>query len=277
MKNTKEADFSFHEGGYLLTLTEEGVKYTGKDEEFIRPYSDIKLYRAIAKKRYKDIGRERLYLTAPFPDSKEYNRFAFKEGGDIYRTHEFYGEEKAALENAINRYSVPVIDTRKSAGGIVKPPLKTFCEDGGIAHRLVAISCFVFVTLIIGAVIMYLINYFLHTDTELLALVFAIFCLPCIAVTVIKSQELGTKIKIYDQGVQLKIRRKSGYGGTTAPFSVEKYYFNWEEVECVERVQSQVQYQVQFRLGHSVVTVPDFNGLYDFILERFPEICKVEE
>ena len=278
MKNTQEAPaFSFREGEYLLTLTADGVKFTGEDEEFWRPYSEVKLYRAIARKRVKDIGREKLYLTAPFPVPRGYNRYAFKEDGETYRTHVFTEEERSGVEQAIAQFEIPVIDRRKSAEGIIKPPIKSFCDDGGIARRVVMIALLVFVSLLIGALIMYLINYFLHTDTGALALVFAIFCLPCAAVVIIKSQELGSRIKIYEEGVQLKIRRKSGYGSATAPFAVDKVFFNWDEVECVERVQSQVQYQVLFRLGHSVITVPDFNGLYEYLQVHFPEVCKVDE
>ena len=272
--NETQSGCSFQEGEYMLSLTPDGVLYQREGEAFTRPYSEVKFTRAISRKRIKDTGSEKLYFTAPFPSSDTFNKFCFKENGAIYRTRELCGAERARAEEAIRQFSVPVSDRRKGTGGIVKPPLKTFREDGGIAHRLVAIAIFVFVTLLIGAVIMYLINYFLHTDTESLALVFLVFCLPCLIPIIIKSQELGSKIKIYEKGVQLKIRSKSGYGGTTSPFAIDKAFFSWEEVECVERVQSQVRYEVKFRLGYCVYTVPDFNGLYDYISSRFPQECK---
>lgn len=266
----------FEEGGYQMRLTREGVKYEKDGEEVIRPYDEVKFYRAISRKRIDEAGSEKLYFTAPFPYSGNYNKLCFKRGGEIYRTHEFSGEEKSKIEAALRSYSVPVVDRKKGAG-VAKPPLKTFREDGGIAHRFVAIAIFVFVMFVIGAIIMYLINYFLHTATESLAIVFGIFCLPCLIPIIIKSQELGSKITIYEKGVQLTIRSKSGYGGTTSPFAIDKAFFSWDEVECVEHVQLQVDYEVRFRLGYSVYTVPDFDGLYDYIASRFPQKCKVSE
>ena len=278
MKPTKEElpENTFREGEYVATLSEEGITYKGKDEEHTVPYSDVKLYRAHSRKRADDIGCEKLYLTAPFPRTGNYNRYCFKEQGETYHTHEFSAEEKESIERAIEEFSVPVVDKRKSAG-VTKAALKTFHEDGGIAHRIVVVSAMVLLSLMIGAAIMFLLNYFFETATDTLALVFGIFCVPCLAAVIIKSQELGSKIKIYDKGVFLKIRCKSGYGGTNSPFAIEKAFFSWDEVECVERIQSQVQYRVIFRLGYCVYSVPDFNGLYDYIAAHFPEMCKSDD
>lgn len=278
---TEEAlpEYGFREGEYTFTLEKEGVKCTlerdGKEERFYS-YEEVKFYRACSRKRATSRGQEKLYFTAPAPSLTSYNRYRFKEGDKNYFTHEFRREEKERIESAIEEFAIPVSDRIRDASGIIKP-YKTFREDGGFAHRLVAISVFVIVALIIGAIIMYLINYFLHTATDVLALVFGIFCLPCLAVVVIKSQELGSKVKIYNKGVYLKIRSKSGYGGTTSPFAIEKAFFTWEEIESIQRVQSQVQYTVQFRLGYCVFSVPDFYGLYDYLSERFPEKCEKEE
>lgn len=266
----------FQEGGYQVRLTGEGVKYEKDGEEVTRSYEDVKVYRAISRKRVDEAGNEKLYFTAPFPYTGNYNKLCFKEGSQIYRTHEFSGEEKAKVEATLRSYSVPIVDRKKGAG-VAKPPIKTFREDGGITHRLVAIAIFVFVMFVIGAVIMYLINYFLQTDTESLAIVFGIFCLPCLIPIILKSQELGSKIIVSEKGVQLTIRSKSGYSGTNSPFAIDKAYFNWDEVECVERVQSQVDFEVRFRLGYSVYTIPDFGGLYDYIASRFPQKCKEGE
>ena len=277
-QNTKEEkSCSFREGEYLLTLTKKGVKCKKEDEEYTLPYSDVTFYRAFSYKRADDLGREKLYLTAPFPFPCNYNRYCFKKNGETYRTHEFSAEEKARIEKAIKKFSVPVCTREKAASGIAKPPLKIFREDGGIANRIFTIALFVFVALVIGAVIMFLINHFLHTDTDMLAIVFGIFCVPCLVVVVFMSQELGSKIKVYDKGVFLKIRSKSGFEGTTAPVAIETVYFNWDEVECVERIQSQVQYRVVFRLGYCVYSVPDFGGLYDYISSHFPEMCNCED
>ena len=273
----KSSDFSFREGEYLLTLTREGVKYQKDDSEETIPYSDVTFYRALSYKRVDDLGREKLYLTAAFPFPGNFNRYCFKKTGETYHTHEFSAEEKGRIEKAIKKFSIPVSEAKKPAPNIVKPPMKIFREDGGIAHRLFAIALFVFTALVIGTAIMFLINYFLHTDTQMLAIVFGIFCVPCLAVVVIKSQELGSKIKVYERGVYLKIRSKSGFEGTTAPVAIDTVYFNWDDVECVERVQSQVQYRVVFRLGYCVYSVPDIDGLYDYIAAHFPEMCKSED
>ena len=278
MKSTKEElpEYTFREGEYLATLGAQGITYKDEDEEITIPYSDVKFSRVLSRKRADDIGNEKLYLTAPFPRSGTYNRFCFKEKGETYHTHEFSSEEKAKMERAITAFAVPVVDKRKSTG-IAKAPMKVFREDGGFAHKIVVSSAMVLLALVVGAALMFLLNYFFKTDTETLAIVFGVFCVPCLAAVIIKSQELGSKVKVYEKGVYLKIRSKSGYGGTASPFAIETAYFNWDEVECVERVQSQVQYRVVFRLGHCVYSVPDFNGLYDYIFEHFPEMCKVEE
>ena len=156
MKEAKEElpDYTFREGEYLVTLSEEGVTYKGQNEELTFPYSDVTFYRANSRKRADDIGSEKLYLKAPFPRIGNYNRLCFKEEGETYHTHEFSAEEKAGIEKAIGKFSVPVVDNRKSAG-IAKAPLKVFHEDGGIAHRIVVIAAMVFLSLIIGAAIMY--------------------------------------------------------------------------------------------------------------------------
>ena len=277
MEKAKEElpEYTFREGDYLAKLHEGGITYKGEGEELTVPYSDVKFYRDTSRKRADDTGSEKLYLKAPFPRTDNYNRYCFKEQGKTYHTHEFSAEEKEKIEQAITKFSLPVIDKRENAG-VAKAPLKVFHEDGGIAHRIVVISAMVLVSLVIGAAIMFLINYFLQTATDTLALVFGVFCVPCLAAVIIKSQELGTKVKIYEKGVCLKIRLKSGYGATNSPFAIEKAYFSWDEVECVERIQSQVQYRVVFRLGYCVYSVPDFNGLYDYIEQHFPEMCKSE-
>ena len=277
MKTAKEelSEYTFREGDYLAKLHEGGITYKGGEEELTVPYSDVTFYRDTSRKRVDDIGSETLYLKAPFPRTDNYNRFCFKEQGETYHTHEFSAAEKDKVEQAIKTFSVPVVDKRESAS-VAKAPLKVFHEDGGIAHRIVVISAMVLVSLVIGAAIMFLINYFFETATDTLALVFGIFCVPCLAAVIIKSQELGSKVKIYDKGVSLKIRLKSGYGATNSPFAIEKAYFSWDEVECVERIQSQVQYRVVFRLGYCVYSVPDFNGLYDYIEQHFPELCNRE-
>ena len=271
------AEYSFFARGYSFTLGKDGIKcvWTGSEgkEERFYSYDDVKFYRALSRECASSAGREKLYLTVPVPPLTSYNRYQFKIDDQNYFTHEFGKNEKGKIERAVKEFQIPVSDQRKNAGSIRKL-YKTFREDGGLAHRIVAISVFVIIALIIGALIMYLINYFLHTDTDTLAIVFGIFCLPCLAFVVIKSQELGSKVKVYDKGVYLKIRSKSGYGGTTSPFAIEKAFFTWEEVECVERVQSQVDYVVQFRLGYCVFSVSDFDGLYEYLSRRFPEKCK---
>ena len=274
------AEYSFAEGEHTFTLSPDGIKYIsagtdGKEERFYS-YTDVKFYRALFRENASGAGQEKLYLTVPVPTLTSYNRRQFKIDDRNYFTHEFSREEKGNIEEAIGKFQIPVIDKRRDAGAIRKL-YRTFREDGGLSHRIVAISVFVIVALVIGALIMYLINYFLHTDTDTLAIVFGIFCLPCLAFVVVKSQELGSKIKIYDKGVYLKIRSKSGYGGTTSPFAIEKAFFTWEEVECVEKVQSQVDYIVQFRLGYCIFSVPDFDGLYEYLTRRFPEKCVNKE
>lgn len=280
MRTTTKEDFfefSFQEGECLLTLTEEGLKYQKGEEEQTIPYSDVTFSRALSYKRADDLGREKLYMTAPFPYPCNYNRYCFKKEGETYLTHEFSAEEKAQADKAIEEFAIAVAEKPKPAAAPVKPPMKVFREDGGISHRIFAIALFVFVALAIGAAIMFVINHFLHTATDMLAIVFAIFCVPCLVIVVVKSQELGSKIKVYEKGVYLKIRRKSGFDGTTAPVSTETVYFNWDDVECVERVQSQVQYRVVFRLSYCAYSVPDFDGLYDYIKAHFPELCEGEE
>lgn len=276
MSDEANAGYSFGEGAF--TLVKDGIKCTLNEDgqEMFYSYDDVKFYRAVSHKRTSGAGQEKLYLTVPVPSLSSYNRYRFRTDDKDYLTYEFLQEEKEKAEEAVKEFEIPVAD-RKSSANTIKKLYKTFREDGGLAHRIVAISVFVIVALVIGAIIMYLINYFLHTSTDTLALVFGIFCLPCLAVVVIKSQELGSKVKIYDKGVYLKIRSKSGYGGTTSPFAIEKAYFTWEEVECVERVQSQVDYTVQFRLGYCVLSVPDFDGLYEYLARRFPEKCKNHE
>lgn len=274
------SEYSFIDGEFSFTLGKEGVKITatgseGEEERFYS-YEDVKFYRAFSRTGTSGAGQEKLYFTVPVSSLTNYNRYHFKIEDQNYFTHEFSSEERGKAEEAVKRFQIPVIDRRQEAGAI-KKLYKTFREDGGLAHRIVAISVFVIAVLVIGALIMYLINYFFHTATDTLALVFGIFCLPCLAVVVIKSQELGSKVKIYDKGIYLKIRSKSGYGGTTSPFAIEKAYFTWEEVECVERVQSQVDYEVRFRLGYCVFSVPDCDGLYEYLLKRFPEKCKNTE
>lgn len=275
MKGVREElpEYGFCEDGYAFTLQKDGVKCAfGEDGEAFYSYGEAKIYRVVTRKNASTAEEEAFFFTAPAPALKSYNRNRFKEGDKYYFTHEFRGEEVARVKKAIGEFSVPVTEKLHDLRGI-RDCYKTFHEDGGIAHRFVAIAVFVAVALIIGALIMYLINYFLHTDTDMLALVFGIFCLPCLAVVVIKSQELGSKVKIYNRGVFLKIRNRSGYGDTPSPFAIEKVYFTWEEVESVERIQSKVQYMVQFRLGYQVYTVPDFYGLYDYIALHFPEKC----
>lgn len=277
MSDETNLEYSFNEGAF--TLLKDGVKCTLPEdgqEELFYSYDDVKFYRAISHKRTSGAGQEKLYLTVPVPSLSSYNRYRFKADDKDYLTYEFRQGEREKVEEAIKEFDIPVED-RKSSANTIKKLYKTFREDGGLAHRIVAISVFVIVALIIGAIIIFLINHFLHTANETLALVFGIFCLPCLAVVVIKSQELGSKVKVYDKGVYLKIRSKSGYGGTTSPFAIEKAYFTWQEVECVERVQSQVDYIVQFRLGYCVLSVPDFDGLYEYLARRFPEKCKSEE
>ncbi|MDE6410972.1 MAG: hypothetical protein K2L02_00350 [Clostridia bacterium] len=276
MSEEANSENSFCEGG--VSLEKDGVKCTLHEEghEIFYSYEDVKFYRAVSHKRTSGTGQEKLFLTIPVPSLTSYNRYRFKADGKDYFTYEFSQDEKERAEEVIREYGISVSD-RKSSANSIKMLYKVFREDGGIAHRIVAISVFVVVALIIGAIIMFLINHFLHTANDTLAIVFGIFCLPCLAVVVIKSQELGSKVKIYDKGVYLKIRSKSGYGGTTSPFAIEKAYFAWEEVECVERVQSQVDYIVQFRLGYCVLSVPDFDGLYEYIEKRFPEKCKSKE
>ena len=274
------AEYSFFDGEHSCTLSGDGIKciVAGADEKEERFYSydDVTFYRTLSRKRAASTGEERLYLTVPVSTLTSYNRYHFKVNDQNYFTYEFGPEEKGKAEEAIKKFQIPVEDKRKDAGAIRKI-YKIFREDGGLTHRIVAISVFVIVALLIGALIMSLINYFLHTATDTLAIVFGIFCLPCLAVVVIKSQELGSKIKIYDKGVYLKIRSKSGYGGTTSPFAIEKAYFTWEEIACVERVQEQVDYIVQFQLGYCVMTVPDFDGLFEYLNRRFPAKCKNQE
>lgn len=268
--------YSFYESEYTFTFQKEGVRCTfGGDGEAFYSYDEVKLTRVVTRKNASNVEEETFFFTASAPVLKSYNRNRFKEGDGYYFTHEFCGEEVGRVKKAIEEFSVPVTVKSHDLRGI-RDCYKTFHEDGGIAHRFVAIAVFVAVALFIGALIMYLINYFLHTDTDMLAIVFGIFCLPCIAVVAVKSQELGSKVKIYDRGVYLKIRNKSGYGDTPSPFAIEKVYFTWEEVESVQRIQSKVQYMVQFRLGYQVYTVPDFYGLYDYIALHFSEKCKKE-
>lgn len=277
MSDEASLEYSFCEGAFLLE--KDGVKCTFHEdgqEELSYSYDDVKFYRAVSHKRTSGAGREKLYLTVPVPSLTSYNRYRFKADDKDYLTYEFRREEKEKAERAIKEFDIPVAN-RTSNANAIKKLYKTFREDGGLAHRIVAISVFVVVALIIGAIIMFLINHFLHTATDTLAIVFGIFCLPCLAVVVIKSQELGSKVKVYDKGIYLKIRSKSGYGGTTSPFAIEKVYFAWEEVECVERVQSQVNHIVRFRLGYCVFSVPDFEGLYEYLARRFPEKCKSKE
>lgn len=280
MNETAEgsSDYCFRGEDYSFAFEKDGVKCTTeKDgEERFYSYGEVRFYRAVSRKRASNGGKVRLYFTVPVPSLTSYNRYRFKEGERNYFTHEFRSKEEERAKRAIEEFSIPV-DERVYGVSAIKKLHKTFREDGGLAHNLVAISVFVAVALIIGGLIMYLINYFLHTDTDTLAAVFGIFCLPFLAVVAVKSQELGSKVKIYDKGVYLKIRSKSGYGGTTSPFAIESAFFTWEEVESVQRVQSQVQYIVQFRLGYCVFSVPDFGGLYDYIKEHFPEKCGLKE
>ena len=274
------AEYSFAGGEHSFTLGPDGIKFIsagtdGKEERFYS-YTDVKFYRALFRENASGAGQEKLYLTVPVPTLTSYNRRQFKIDDRNYFTHEFSREEKGKIEEAIGKFQIPVIDKRRDAGAIRKL-YRTFREDGGLSHRIVAISVFVIAALVIGALIMYLINYFLHTDSDTLATVFGIFCMPCHTLIVVKSQELCSKIKIYDKGVYHKIRSKSGYGGTTSPFAIEKAFFTWEEVECVEKVQSQVDYIVQFRLGYCIFSVPDFDGLYEYLTRRFPEKCVNKE
>lgn len=273
------SDYTFAEGEYSITLQKDGVlcaaERDGREERFYS-YADVKFYRVVSRKNASNKEREKWYFTAPASTLTSYNRFRFREGDSNFFTHEFRRNETERLKEAVGEFSVSVTEKMHDTRGM-KSLCKTFREDGGLAHRIVAVSVFVLAALIIGALIMYLINYFIHTDTDTLALVFGIFCLPCLAVVAIKSQELGSKVKVYDKGVYLKIRSKSGYGGTTSPFAIESVYLTWDEVECIQRVQSQVQYQIQFRLGYCVYTLPDFYGLYEFISVRFPEKCAVAE
>ena len=269
--------FSFQEGGCLLTLTADGLKYEKDEKEVTIPYADVTFSRALSYKRADDLGREKLYMTAPFPFPCNYNRYCFKKGDKTYLTHEFSAEEKAQADRAIMEFSIAVAEGPKPAVSVAKPPMKIFREDGGIAHRIFMIALLVLFALAVGAAIMFIVNYFLHTDTNMLAIVFAIFCVPCLVVVIVKSQELGSKIKIYEKGAYLKIRSRSAFEGTTAPIAIETVYFNWDDVVCVERIQSQVQYRVVFRLSYCVYSVPDFDGLYDYIAAHFPELCKGEE
>ena len=274
------AEYSFAGGEHSFTLGPDGIKFIsagtdGKEERFYS-YTDVKFYRALFRENASGAGQEKLYLTVPVPTLTSYNRRQFKIDDRNYFTHEFSREEKGKIEEAIGKFQIPVIDKRRDAGAIRKL-YRTFREDGGLSHRIVAISVFVIAALVIGALIMYIINYFLHTDSDTLATVFGIFCMPCHTLIVVKSQELCSKIKIYDKGVYHKIRSKSGYGGTTSPFAIEKAFFTWEEVECVEKVQSQVDYIVQFRLGYCIFSVPDFDGLYEYLTRRFPEKCVNKE
>ena len=253
------------------------MNYQKGDEEQTIPYSDVTFSRAFSYKRVDDLGREKLYMTAPFPFPCNYNRFCFKKKGETYLTHEFSAEEKEQADKAIKEFSIAVSETPKPAASIAKPPMKVFREDGGIPHRIFAIALFVFIALAIGAAIMFVLNHFLQTATDMLAIVFAIFCVPCLVVVVIKSQELGSKVKVYEKGVFLKIRSKTDFEGTTAPVAIDTVYFNWDDVEYVERIQSQVQYRVVFHLSYCVYAVPDFDGLYNYIEAHFPDVCKVEE
>lgn len=273
-ENTELSEYGFCKGEFIVTFERDGVRCaSGKEEVRFYVYEEIRLYRVVTKKSATNAVAEKFFLTVPAETLTSYNRYRFRSGETNYATLEFKAEECGRLKKAIGAFSVPVVEKVHDLRGMRKA-YKTFREDGGLSHRIVAVSVFVSVLLIIGALIMYLINYSLHTDTNTLAAVFGVFCLPCLAVVVIKSQELGSKVKIYDKGVFLKIRSKSGYGGTTSPFAIETAYFTWDEVECVQRVQSQVQYIVQFRIGYAVYSVPDFYGLYDYIASRFPDKCE---
>ncbi|MDE7373103.1 MAG: hypothetical protein K2N18_03475, partial [Clostridia bacterium] len=261
----RHTNYTFHEGEFTVTLTKDGAwsKSKGQKGRLI-PYGEGQFYRAVERSSASRRGRDKLYFTAPVSAPCNYNRFCFKKEGVTYLTHEFSEEERKRIELALSEYNVPVIDKRVKASVIVKP-YKTFCEDGGLIHRIVGFSIAFLAALLLGTLIAVLLNYFLHTDTESLAYVFAIFCVPCLLVVLIKAQELGSKVKIYDKGVYLKIRGKSGVGGTVSPFAIQKTFFTWGEVESVELVQSQVRYLVTFRLGYCVYSMPDFNGLYEYI------------
>lgn len=276
LKTSSQYDFS--EDERTFSLQKDGVRSVanGSGEERAYSYDEVKFYRVATRANSSNEEEKKLYFTAPAPTLKKYNRYRFKENDRCYFTHEFSRGEEEKIKRAIEEYSIPVIERERDLRG-VKRHYRTFCEDGGLAHRIVALALFFFVLLIIGTIIMYLINYFLHTATDTLALVFGIFCLPCVVVVIVKSQELGSKVKIYDTGVYLKIRSKSGYGGTASPFAVETVYLTWSEVESVEKVQSPVNYIVQFRLGYRILSVPDFYGLYDYIALHFPEKCKRNE
>ncbi len=265
----------FREGKYVIAFTDGGMlcSASGEEEERLLPYEDVRFYRTVQRKSVSDIGRAKLYFTAPFPFSRSYNRYCFMENGKRYLTHEFTDAEKRRAEECLARFSVPVIDRRVRLGGIAKLR-KSFCEEK-FTRSLFATGITLFAALLIGVVIMYLLNYFLHTETESLAMVFGIFCVPCLAVILFKAQELGSHVKVYDRGVYLLIRIKSG-DGNTSPYAKYRAFFAWEEVESIERVQSQVQYFVKFRLGYCVYTVPDFDGLYEYLEQNFPEKCKTE-
>lgn len=273
----RHTNYVFHEGQFTVRLTKDGaVSKSEEGTERLIPYGEAQFYRAVERRSVSARGKDRLYFTAPVSTPCNYNRFCFKKEGVTYLTHEFNDEERKSVELALSEYAVPVTDRRVKASVIVKP-YKTFCEDKGLIHRLVGISIAVLAALLLGTLIALLLNYFVHTDTESLAYVFGIFCVPCLLIVLVKAQDLGSKVKIFDKGVYLKIRGKSGGGGTVSPFAIQKTFFTWGEVESVERVQSQVQYFVTFRLGYCVYMVPDFNGLYDYIARNFPEKCKESE
>ncbi len=271
----RKLGYRFREEKYSFSLTEEGVDYTEEEtgEKGLLPYSAVKFYRATSRSSASARGKEKLYMTVPVSFPCNYNHYCFKADGVTYLTHEFSESERLRIELAISEYSIHVTDRRTGALAVMRS-CKNFSEDGGLVKRIVAISISVLGALFLGAVIAFLLNYFLHTDTGSLALVFGIFCLPCLAIVLVKAQKLGSRVKIFDKGVYIKIRGRSGEI-EDSPFAIQKAFLHWGEIESVERVQSQVQYYVKFRLGYCVYAVPDFNGLYEYIARNFPEKCKV--
>ena len=270
-------DNCFRDGEFLLTLTENGVLCSKRDgeEERLLSYDEVRVYRSVQRKSATDLGKSKLFLTAPFPFSQNYGRYCFQEDGKRYLTHEFTEEERKRAEDCLARFKVKVVE-RKTRPSPIPKLYKRFSEAGSLSRRLFVAGLSVFAALLLGVVIMYLLNHFLHTETEGLAMVFGIFCVPCLAVVLIKSQELGSVVKIYDCGVRFLVRMKSG-DGTVSPFAIYRAFFTWDEVEEIERVQSQVEYLVRFRIGYCVYSVPDVNGLYEYLENYFPQKCKSEE
>lgn len=272
----RKLGYRFREDKYSFSLTAEGVDYTEEEngEKGVLPYDAVQFYRATSRSSSSSRGKEKLYMTAPVSFPCNYNRFCFKADGATYLTHEFTESERSRIELALSEYGISVTDRRTGPIAVMKA-YKNFSEDGGLVHRIVAVSLSVLGALFLGAVIAFLLNYFLHTDTGSLAMVFGIFCLPCLAVVLVKAQKLGSRVKIFDKGVYIKIRGRAGEI-EDSPFAIQKAFLNWSEIESVERVQSQVQYYVKFRLGYCVYAVPDFNGLYEYIARSFPDKCKAD-